>query len=567
MSSDRRWILAHAKRDAHALKDASPALRNSKEFILASVKQNGMDLQYAGSRSKREKEIVLAAVIQSGMALQFASETMKKDKEIILAAVVQDGWALKDASPELKDDKEVVHAAVRQNGLALQYANPTSRNDKQIVMTAVQQYGRGLQYANEELKNDREIVLAAVKQNGNALVYASPRLQNDKQIVLIAAQQNGNALQYAGETLQNDKELMSMWKYTDMNPSRSSYLDLPNWPRQVGSTASTPTASPNSAISLRSDRSSSSLSPYIYEPSSTQSATDLEARIRDLQVQIDMTRNQSVEHWLRDEANTEYLIEKLFQTLKFQALLRKQISTPTLGTPQPLSVEDHIVRGQQLFDQYVADHPTLQLGFWISIVDDNPRTLQVFSTYQAAGSAHRSHELWFCSQHLGRGTPHPMIEETIPCPFGAGDQTGDHFLYSYVDAQISDPRPRRQGTCYPRMMIDTGAMVCVGAREKLENFRTVSRRLAGVLGAEVLMTYVDIEIILRETPPVAGTILTDDLTLDPVYVQIGYPAQPKKGEQWILGQSVLSLFRHNWTTNTRVTMQYPTNDPTIQYPA
>lgn len=77
----------------------------------------------------------------------------------------------------------------------------------------------------------------------------------------------------------------------------------------------------------------------------------------------------------------------------------KQESSSAKSVPRQ---EDHIDRGQRYFDAYLLEHPELPLTSWVSIVDDDPSTLRVFSTYEDAGDAHRSHSLWFCTPVAAR---------------------------------------------------------------------------------------------------------------------------------------------------------------------
>jgi hypothetical protein len=96
------------------------------------------------------------------------------------------------------------------------------------------------------------------------------------------------------------------------------------------------------------------------------------------------------------------------------------------------------------------------------------------------------------------------------------------------------------------MMIDTGATVCIGTQEELVDVLKLEPNGEGDakgLGGNVTIKYVD------------ARVEVGDLT--PIDLQIGYPVVPKVGEQWILGQSFLGEFQHNWTQNTRVEIKYP----------
>ena len=59
-------------------------------------------------------------------ALRLASAALKDDREIVLEAVKQHGDALLYASAALKDDREFMLEAVKQNGYAL-YTSPGPR--------------------------------------------------------------------------------------------------------------------------------------------------------------------------------------------------------------------------------------------------------------------------------------------------------------------------------------------------------------------------------------------------------------------------------------------------------
>ena len=253
--------------------------------------------------------------------------------------------------------------------------------------------------------------------------------------------------------------------------------------------------------------------------------------------------------------------------LHVRPVMTDNSSSSVSGSTPKRSSNSHIYRGRSIFDRYVKDHPELLPGCWISIVDDNPETLRIFRTYQEAGDVHRDHDLWFCSQYLGQKIQIPIVDEIVTCPFGIGEITGNHFLYSYISATISDPRrgSNRSSRIHDaRMMIDTGSMICVGTIEALDQFRVVDQRLAGGLGGQVLMTYVDAKIEIYEQNPLRPAV--ERKQLPPVYIQIAYPEQPKIGEPWILGQSALSLFKHQWVTNTKVEVQYPVSEVTIMQP-
>ena len=287
--------------------------------------------------------------------------------------------------------------------------------------------------------------------------------------------------------------------------------------------------------------------------------------IENLQKHIDDLRTELL------ALKTEYLGARGQKSVWDLELEAKRIKASSSQNLFPFGIvvipEDHLDRGQVEFDRYVVQHPDLNLGSWISIVDDNPQTLRVFGTYQQACQAHMAHDLWFIAQYLGRGTPYPRIEEIITCPFGLKDIDGDHFLYSYADAEITDPRFPNISRRDSRMMIDTGAMVSLGTADVLQYYRAVRRNQIQGVGGTMQITYVNAKIVLRDTPMIRGQVLLNGRSLDPVYAQIGYPERPKRGEQWILGQNILSMFRHNWITNDRVKIEFPVLDPVRQGPA
>ena len=103
-------------------------------------------------------------------------------------------------------------------------------------------------------------------------------------------------------------------------------------------------------------------------------------------------------------------------------MLRRAVLTPlckvavlehnALGVEEPRP-DHHLDRGKRWMDEYVARKPTL-VGTWISIVDDDPSTVQEHPSRAAADSHLRGHKLCFCSEVFQAGRSVEWIRVLAP---------------------------------------------------------------------------------------------------------------------------------------------------------
>ena len=99
-----------------------------------------------------------------------------------------------------------------------------------------------------------------------------------------------------------------------------------------------------------------------------------------------------------------YSVDSLMRSIAALERRVERLEPSTRPSAPVAREEDHIDRGQRQFEVYVKEHAAeLKVGDWIGIVDDDPTTLKVFPTLEAAVAEHRKHKKRFCASYQGPG--------------------------------------------------------------------------------------------------------------------------------------------------------------------
>merc|ERR1719331_854837 len=137
---DRAIALVAVKQSYHAI-EKMPIELNDKywgdeEIVTLAVTQDGMNLRNALPAMRETKRVVLTAIRSNWEAVEFACDAFRNDREVALACVTQDWHAIDAVTQDGKNmlnaakfwaDKEVVHSIVSQEGSALQFASDLVR--------------------------------------------------------------------------------------------------------------------------------------------------------------------------------------------------------------------------------------------------------------------------------------------------------------------------------------------------------------------------------------------------------------------------------------------------------
>jgi hypothetical protein len=216
-------VMACVEQDWRAFTKATTGVKHDRAIALVAVKQSYQAIEKMpielNDKYWNDEEIVTLAVTQDGMNLRNALPAMRETKRVALTAIRSNWKAVEFAGDAFRNDREVALACVAQDWHAIDAVTQDGTNmlnakkfwaDKEVVLSIVSQEGSALQFASDLVRADKKVVLAAVQTDGLALEFASPALQGDRGIVTAAVTQNGGALDFAAEELQKIEELVML---------------------------------------------------------------------------------------------------------------------------------------------------------------------------------------------------------------------------------------------------------------------------------------------------------------------------------------------------------------------
>lgn len=156
--SSKEYIKERLNSISHALRYATPELKDDKEFALDLLKNH---------YSKRYNQV-----------LRYCSIRLKNDREVVLAALKHDWHNIKYASKELQVDNKVVdlvyklqykeiYRNLKINKHALKNAEETITSNKKLMLALTPFSPYIFQYCSENLRNDPELALKTIEAHNN----------------------------------------------------------------------------------------------------------------------------------------------------------------------------------------------------------------------------------------------------------------------------------------------------------------------------------------------------------------------------------------------------------------